>query len=73
MPDRLHMIEGAANSVLRMSADPTKPPPQVGEHWAKRWLDRQKGLLKVRRKPIAAVRKNAHDPELLMGSIQGDG
>lgn len=66
MPARLHMIEQAANSILRMSADPTTPPPQVGPQWSKRWLERQQDLSKVRRKPIAAARKNAHDPELLM-------
>ena len=60
------MIEQAANSILRMSADPTTPPPQVGPQWSKRWLELQQDLSKVRRKPIAAARKNAHDPELLM-------
>ena len=63
---RLHMIEQAANSILRMSADLTTLSPQVGPQWSKRWLERQQDLFKVRRKPIAVVRKNAHDPELLM-------
>lgn len=66
MPARLHMIEQAANMILRMGADPTTPPPRVGPQWAKRWLDRQKDLSKVKRKPLAASRKNAHDSELLM-------
>ena len=54
MPARLHMIEQAANSLLRMSSDPAAPPPFVAPQWAKRW------------KPLAAAGKNAHDPELLM-------
>ena len=66
MPARLHMIEQAANSLLRMSSEPTAPPPFVGTQWAKRWLNRQDDLFKVKRKPLAAARKNAHDPELLM-------
>lgn len=49
-----------------MSADPAKPPPQVGPLWPKRWLQRQHDLFKVRRKPIAAARKNAQDPEMMM-------
>lgn len=61
------MVEQAANSLLRMSADPTTLPPKVGPQWAKRWLDRQSDLSKVKRKPLAAARKNAHDPDLLMG------
>ena len=66
MPARLHMIEQAANSLLEMSANSTKSPPQVGPLWSKRWLQRQHDLFKVRRKPIAAVRKNAQDPEMMM-------
>ena len=66
MPARLHMIEQAPNSLLRMSSDPAAPPPFVGPQWAKRWLNRQKDLFKVKRKPLAAARKNAHDPEFLM-------
>lgn len=62
----VHMIEQAANSLLRMSSDPAVPPPFVGPQWAKRRLNRQEDLFKVKRKPIAAARINAHDPELLM-------
>lgn len=66
MPARLHMIEQAANLLLEMSANPTKPPPKVGPLWSKRWLQRQQDLFKVKRKPIAAARKNAQDPEMIM-------
>ena len=60
IPTRLHMIEQAANSLLRMSSDPAAPPP------FKHWLNRQEELFKVKRKPLAAARKNAHDPKLLI-------
>lgn len=66
MPTRLHMIEQAANSLLQMSADPTKSPPQVGPLWSKCWLERQEDLSKVKRKPIAAASKNAQDPDMMM-------
>ena len=49
-----------------MSADPTMPPPQVGPFWSKRWLNRQNNLFKVRRKPIAAARKNAQDSKMMI-------
>ncbi len=66
MPARLHMIEQAANSLLEMSENSTKSPLQVGPLWSQRWLQRQYNLFKVRRKPIAAGRKNAQDPEIMM-------
>ena len=50
-----------------MSFDPAAPPPfALGPQWAKRWLERQEDLFKLKRKPIAAARKNAYDLELLM-------
>ena len=71
LPARLNMIEQAANSLLRLSADPTPdtsdtPQPKVGRQWAKRWMDRQNDLFKVKRKPIPAARKNPHDAEMLL-------
>ena len=66
IPARLHMVEIAANSILRQTAPVSEPPPLIGSHWTKRWLNRQPDLFKVRRKPLAVERKNAHDLELLM-------
>ncbi len=66
IPACLQMIEQAATSLLEMSANPTKSPPQVRPLWSKRWLQRQHDLFKVRRKPIASGRKNAQDPEMMM-------
>ena len=66
MPARLQMIEQAANSLLEMSANSTKSPSKVGLFWSKRWLERQHDLFKVRKKPIAALRKNAQDPKMMM-------
>lgn len=64
-PARLHMIQQTANKILRQD-DKTPPErPPLDSQWAKRWLKRQPGLFKVRRKPLAAGRKNAHDLELL--------
>ena len=64
-PARLNSIKSEANRLLRQTCDPTKPSPTIGPQWAKRWLDRQSGLFKVKRKPLAAERKNAHDVELI--------
>lgn len=50
-----------------MSADPTTSPPKVGPRWAKRWLDRQPDLSKVKRKPLAAARKMRMIQVFLMG------
>ena len=66
IPARLHMVEIAANSILRQTAPVSEPPPLIGSHWTKIWLNRQPDLFKVRRKPLAVERKNAHDLELLM-------
>ena len=49
-----------------MSAGLTKSTPQVGPLWSKRWLVREEDFSKVRRKPIAAARKNAQDPDSMM-------
>ncbi len=51
--------------MTRQDCDPANPPPSVGPQWAKRWLDRQPDLWKVKRKPLAAERRNAHDLDLL--------
>lgn len=62
---RLHMVERAANELLRQDKPRWLHPPSVGPDWAKRWLDRQLDLHKAKRKPLAAARKNAHDLDLL--------
>ena len=37
----------------------------LGEKWAKWWLQAHDDLHKIKRKPLAAERKNTKDPELL--------
>ena len=67
MSARLNMVEQAANQLLWASANSSIPSPKVGQQWSKQWIDRQPDLSKVKKKPLAAARKNAHDPNLLMG------
>ena len=69
-PGRLREIQTSANQILRQDADPTKPYPTVSIQWAKRWITRQDKLYKIRRKPLAAARKNAHYLALLQGHFQ---
>ena len=45
-------------------------PPPLGLHWTKRWLKRHPDLHKVKRKPLAADRKNAHDLELFKAHFE---
>ena len=42
------------------------PPPKVGSLWAQRWLKQQDDLFKIKKKPISAAQKNAHDAKVLM-------
>ena len=63
---RLHMIEQVTNSLFQISTDLTKSPPEVGPLQSKRWSQRQYDLFKVRKKPIAAVRKNTQDFKMMM-------
>ncbi len=64
---RLNLIESAGNLLLRQDYPRWAPPLPLGPKWAKRWLNRQSDLHKAKRKPLAAVRKNAHNLELLKG------
>ena len=65
LPARLHMVQSTANALRAQDFPRWNPPPLLSDKWAKRWLDRQPGLFKAKRKPLAADRKNAHDPEVL--------
>ncbi len=62
---RLHMVQSTANALRAQDFARWNPPPLLDARWAKRWLDRQPDLFKAKRKPLAAERKNAHDPEVL--------
>ena len=66
IPARLHMVQIAANFILYQTAPVSEPPPLIGSYWTKRRLNRQPDLFKVRRKPLAVERTNAHDLDLLM-------
>ena len=70
IPARLHMVKSAANSILRQTAPDSVSPPPLGLHWTKRWLKRHPDLHKVKRKPLAADRKNAHDLELFKAHFE---
>jgi hypothetical protein len=65
LPARLHMVQSTANALRAQDFPRWNPPPLLSDEWDKRWLDRQPGLFKAKRKPLAADRKNAHDPEVL--------
>ena len=65
IPARYSMIQRKAEALLIQDLPPSYPRPHLSRKWAKRWLDRQDNLFKVKRKPLAAARKNAHDVELL--------
>ena len=69
-PARLNSVKGEAIRLLRQDWDPAKPFPKIGPHWAKRWMDRQPDLFKVKRKPLAAERKNAHNLDLIAAHFE---
>ena len=62
---RLRLVERAANKLLLQDCDQSNPPPPLSHAWSKRWMDRFPDFQKVKRKPLAAVRKNAEDPEVI--------
>ena len=57
------MIADCANSVLRRAHVGEGPPPQVSEHWARRFLERHPEY-HVRKQLVQEVdRKKAQDPD----------
>lgn len=58
---RLRMIETAATKLLMQDSIGTTLPPPLSHSWSKRWMDRHPEFRKIKRKPLAAVRKNAED------------
>ena len=53
-PARLNSIKNEAIWLLCQDWDPAKPLSKIKLHWAKRWMDWQSDLFKVKRKPLAA-------------------
>jgi hypothetical protein len=39
LPARLFMIANCVNSILRGDCEGEDPPPKVGQHWARRFLE----------------------------------
>lgn len=67
MPARLNMIWASRQLVSSNRAQtPLSHHHKPDPFWSKRWLERQPIWFKVRRKPIAAARKNAQVPEMMM-------
>ena len=62
---RLRMIEAAANKLLMQGWTDSTPPQLLSHAWATRWMSRHSEFQKIKRKPIAAVRKDAEDPVVL--------
>jgi hypothetical protein len=66
IPPRPKQIGDAANSILyRGHTDPTTPPPQIGEHWTKRFHERYPEYRVRRQRAIEIERKRAHDPLII--------
>jgi Tc5 transposase DNA-binding domain len=57
----------AANAILRNHHSEDGPPRTVSKMWASRWLSRHPQYKKHSLKPLAAKRKNTHDPEGIRG------
>ena len=63
---RLFMISDCANGILRRAHVDEGPPPQVSEHWARRFLERHPEYL-VRKQSVQEIdRKNAQDPDTIL-------
>jgi Tc5 transposase DNA-binding domain len=63
MPIREKSLSKTANSILRTRQNREGPPHTVSKMWASRWLKRHPKYKKKALKPLAAARKNAHDPD----------
>jgi hypothetical protein len=60
---RIGFVRGFANNLLtRNHTDPTSSPSLVSQMWAQRFLDRHPKYSKRRSKPLAAERRESHDP-----------
>jgi len=64
---RLHMIRGCANAILlQMHSDQSLPIPLVGEHWARRFMDRHPECHIRKQYTIDLDRKNAYNEECIL-------
>ena len=65
---RLNVIQSPATKLLlqgRLGSNESTPPPPFSNAWSCRWLKRHSEFKKTKRKPIAAVRKNAEDSQVI--------
>jgi hypothetical protein len=62
---RLNVIKSAAYKLLMQDASESSPPPPLSHAWTTRWLQRHPEFQKIKRKPRAAVRKNAENPDVI--------
>jgi Tc5 transposase DNA-binding domain len=67
LPIREKTLVVAANAILRNHHSEDGPPRTVSKMWASRWLSRHPQYKKHSLKPLAAKRKNTHDPEGIRG------
>jgi hypothetical protein len=66
IPPRPKQISDAANSILYCGhTDPTTPPPQIGEYWMKRFLERYPEYRVRRQRAIEIEWKWAHNPLII--------
>jgi hypothetical protein len=66
LPMRIPEVEKAANSILKECySEPSTPPPTVGEHWTRRWLEKHPEFHKRKEKAIDAERKEQYNSKIL--------
>lgn len=71
---RLNVIKIVGMKLLlqnRLDSDEsTFRPSPLSHAWSKRWLTRHPDFFKIKRKPLAAVRKNVEDPQMIQAHFR---
>jgi hypothetical protein len=62
LPATIPMLRSIGNHILLNASDPQTPPAPLGPLWAKRWLNAHPKYKIKKGKPLATLRKLAHDP-----------
>jgi Tc5 transposase DNA-binding domain len=65
LPIREQTLVIAANAILRNHHSGDGPPRTVSKMWLSRWLSRHPEYQRKTKKPLAAVRKNIHNPQAI--------
>jgi DDE superfamily endonuclease len=62
LPATIPMLRSIGNHLLLDASDPKTPPAPLGSLWVKRWLTAHPKYKIKKGKPLATLRKLAHDP-----------